>query len=72
MNNFIREINGFYNKSFYYGDTDSMFIRINYWGVLGEAKLVREELCQGKSDNNCGGILYGLFPAPKKILFHYR
>ena len=26
MNNFIRGINGFYNKSIYYGDTDSLYI----------------------------------------------
>ena len=26
MNNFIREINGFYNNSIYYGDTDSVYI----------------------------------------------
>ena len=26
MNNFIREINGFYKNSIYYGDTDSLHI----------------------------------------------
>ena len=26
MNNFIREKNGFYNNSIYYGDTDSLYI----------------------------------------------
>ena len=34
MNNFIREINGFYNNSIYYGDTDSLYIEKNigmYW-----------------------------------------
>ena len=31
MHNFIREINGFYNNSFYYGDTtDSMYIEKKY------------------------------------------
>ena len=25
MNNFIREINSFYNNSFHYGDTDSLY-----------------------------------------------
>ena len=25
MNNFLREINGFYNNSIYYGDTDSLY-----------------------------------------------
>ena len=30
MNNFIREINGFYNNSKYYGDTDSLYIEKKY------------------------------------------
>ena len=29
MNNFIREINVFYNNSMYYGDTDSLYIEKN-------------------------------------------
>ena len=29
MNNFIREINGFYYNSIYYGDTDSLYIKKN-------------------------------------------
>ena len=29
MNNFIREINGFYNNSIYDGDTDSLYIEKN-------------------------------------------
>ena len=29
MNNFIREINGFYNISIYCGDTDSLYIQKN-------------------------------------------
>ena len=29
MNNFIGEINGFYNNSIYYGDTDSLYIEKN-------------------------------------------
>ena len=30
MNNFIREINGFYNNSIYYGDTDSLYREKKY------------------------------------------
>ena len=30
MNNFIREINGFYNNSIYDGDMDSMYMEKNY------------------------------------------
>ena len=40
MNNFIREINGFYNNSIYYGDTDSLHIEKRYWDVLDKANLV--------------------------------
>ena len=66
MNNFIREINGFYNISIYYGDTDSLYIGKNYWDVLDKANLVGKNLCQGKNDYKTGGIFYGLFLAPKK------
>ena len=65
MNNFIREINGFYNNSIYYGDTDSLYIEKKYWDVLDKANLVGEELCQGKNDYKTGGIFYGLFLALK-------
>ena len=37
LNNFIRERNGFYNKSTYYGDTDSLYIEKKYWHVLDKA-----------------------------------
>ena len=40
MNNFIREINGFYNNSIYYDDTDSIYIEKKYWDVLDKANLV--------------------------------
>ena len=65
MNNFIREINGFYNNSIYYGDTDSLYIEKNYWDVLFKANLVGKILCQGKNDYETVGIFYGLFLAPK-------
>ena len=64
-NNFIREINGFYNNSIYYGDTDSLYIEKKYWDVLNEANLEGESLCQGKNHYKTGGIFYGLFLAPK-------
>ena len=65
MNNFIREINGFYNYSIYYGDTDSLYIEKKYWDVLDKANLVGEGLCQGKNDYKKGGIFYALLLAPK-------
>ena len=34
MNNFIREINVFYNNSIYYGDTDSLYIEKKILGSV--------------------------------------
>ena len=65
MNNFIGEKNGFYNKSIYYGDTDSLYTETKYWDVLDEANSIGEELCQGKKDYKTGGIFYHFFSAPK-------
>ena len=65
MKKYIREIDGFYHNSIYYGDTDSMYIEKIDWDVLDKAKLLGEELCQGKNDYETGGILYGLFLATK-------
>ena len=50
MKNFLREINGFYSNSIYYGDTDSLYIEKNYWDVLDKANLVGINFCQGKND----------------------
>ena len=65
MNNFVTEINGFYNYSIYYGDTVSLYIEKKPWDVLDRANLVGERLCQGKIDYKTGGIFYGLVLAPK-------
>ena len=65
MNNFIREINGFYNNSLYYTDTDSLYIEKKYWDALDKANLVDRNLCQGKNDYETGVVFYGLFLAPK-------
>ena len=40
MNKIIREISGFYNNSYYYGDTDSLYIEKKLWDVLDKANLV--------------------------------
>ena len=50
MDNFVREIDGFYNNSIYYGDTDSLSIEKKYWDVLDTANLVSKNLCQCKND----------------------
>ena len=43
-----RRNNSFYNKSIYYGDTDSLYIGKKIWDVLDVAGLVGSELCQGR------------------------
>ena len=50
MNDFIRDINGFYINSKYYTDTDSLYIEKKYWDVLDKANLVGKNLCKGKND----------------------
>ena len=65
MNIFNGGINGYYNNSIYYGDTDSLYVEKKYWDVLDKTNLVGEGLCQGKNDYKTGGIFYGLFLALK-------
>ena len=64
VDNFIREINAFYDNSIYYGDTDSSYIDKKYRDVFDKTNLLGEELCQGKNDYKSGGIFHGLFLAP--------
>ena len=65
MNNFIKENNGFYKNSIYYGDTDSLYVEKKYWDVLDKANLVGKNLCQCRFDYETGGIFYGFFLVPK-------
>ena len=65
VNNFIREINGIYKYSIYYGDKDSLYIEEKFWEVLDKAGLVGVTLGQAKNDLENGLIFYGLFSAPK-------
>ena len=50
MKNVIRDINGVYNNSKYYGHTDCLYIEKKYRDVLDKAKLDADELCQGKNE----------------------
>ncbi|ESO89867.1 hypothetical protein LOTGIDRAFT_164555 [Lottia gigantea] len=66
MNNFIHVINGFYKPEIYYTDTDSLYISSRNWDKLNRAGLVCEnEYCKGKNDYGDGGIIFGLYLAPK-------
>ena len=56
LNNSIRELDGFYNNSKFYSDTDSLYDEKKHWDVLDKAKLIEKELCQGKNDYKSGGV----------------
>ena len=71
MSDFIRKIAGFYTSNISYSETDSLFIEGKYWVVLDKASLEGGLLCQAKNYSKTGGIFYGLYLAPKKILFNY-
>ena len=68
MNNFIHAFDGFYTNDVYYTDTDSLYIENKLWDRLHKAGLVGKNRLQGKSGFKDGGVFYGLFLAPKKII----
>ena len=72
MNNFKHAIDGFYTNDVYYTDTDSLYIENKHWHKLNKAGLVVKNLLQGKNDYKDGGVFYGLFPAPEKLLSNYK
>lgn len=65
MNNFIECIDGFKQPKIYYGDTDSIYITKDNWEVLNKNNHVGDKLGQGKNDYGEGGIVFGLYLAPK-------
>ena len=65
MNKFFRKKDGFYTNNITYSETDLNYIGKKYLHVLGKAKLVEEELCQGKKNYKKCCMFYGLFLAPK-------
>ena len=72
MNSFIHAIIGFYANDVFYTDTDSLYIENKHWDQLDKAGLVGKNLLEGKYDFKEGGIFYGLFLAPKKVLINYK
>ncbi|ESO85444.1 hypothetical protein LOTGIDRAFT_154938 [Lottia gigantea] len=59
-------LDGFYKPEIYYTDTDSLYISSSNWDKLNEAGLVSEnEYSKGKNDYGNGGIIFGLYLAPK-------
>ena len=50
MNNFIRKKDRFQTNIKNYSGAGSLYFEKRLWDVLDKAKLVGEELCQGKND----------------------
>ena len=65
MNDVIKQIDGFYNNSIYYTDTDSLYIHKKYWSNLVDKGYVGKSLGLGKNDYGNSGISYAWFLAPK-------
>ena len=71
MNKLIREINGFYKKSNFYGDTDSLYIDKIYCDEINKARLFGSNLCQCESNFKSGCIfLWFVFSSQNEILFN--
>ena len=54
-------MNGFYNNSTFYGNTDSLNFEKKYWDVLDNSSLVGSILCRSGNNYKCGGIFQRLF-----------
>ena len=67
-NKFLHAIDGFYSNDVQYTDTDSLYIENKHWDKLYKAGFFAKNRLQGKNDYKEGGIWYGLFLAPKKIV----
>ena len=65
MNEVINQIEGFYNNSIFYGDTDSIYIHKKYWSDLVDKGFVDKPLGFGKNDYGNSGTFYDWFLAPK-------
>ena len=65
MNDVFREIDGFYSKNLYYGDTDSCYIHEKHWSTLIDKGFVGKSLALDKNDYGDSGIFYAWFLAPK-------
>ena len=61
----MNDVDGFYNNSIYYTDTDSLYIHKKYWSTSVEKGCVGKPLGLGKNDYGDSGIFYAWFLAPK-------
>ena len=64
MNDVFKQIDGFYNNSFYYTDADSLYIHKKYWSDFVEKGLVGKGLGLAKNDCGNSGKFYAWFFSP--------
>ena len=64
MNRVIIQVGGFFNNSFYYTDTDSLYIHRNYWSDLVDNGFVGKFLGLGKNEYGNSGLIHAWFLAP--------
>ena len=57
MNQYIYALNGFFKHEIEYMDTDSMYIRVNKYGLLEEKGYIGDELGQCKNDYGEGVVI---------------
>ena len=67
MNDVIKQIGGFYivSNSFYYTDTEYLYINKKYWSELVDNGFAGKTLGSGNKDYNYSGVFYAWFLAPK-------
>ena len=65
MNVVILAIDGFRKNKIHYKDTDSVYIDKSDYELLQTKGLIGKDLDQSRNVYSKGGILYGLFLAPK-------
>ena len=64
-NEVFKQTDGFYNNSFYYADTESVYIHMKYWDDLVDIGFVEKSFGLGKNDYRKSGTFSAWFLAPK-------
>ena len=65
MNDVIKQIDGFENKSMQYTDTDSLYIHKKYWSSLDDNGFIDKSIGLGKNYYGNSDTIYAWFLAPK-------
>ena len=66
MNDVIKQIRCFYNNSFYYTETDSLYNHKGYWSGLVDDGFVGKTIRLGKNDHGNSVIFHAWFLRAKR------